>query len=66
METWRRRPPAALKLGGIPAEHSRNVLLELNLANQPISVRHVASAGSTPISNEYIGEISILRQTRNR
>ena len=34
MEKGRKRPPVALKLGGIPAEHSWNVLLELNLANQ--------------------------------
>jgi len=38
MEKRRKRPPAALKLGGIPAEHSWNVLLRAE-SNQPANQR---------------------------
>ena len=44
MEKGRKRPPAALKLGGIPVEHSWNVLLRAE-SSEPISVRHVATGG---------------------
>jgi hypothetical protein len=71
METWRRRPPDAFKLGG----WGRGTFPECsfgdkqpNLANQrpPFCVRLLLPGGSRPISDEYIGNSSILRQTRNR
>ena len=59
MEKGRKRPPAAFNLGGIPVEHSWNVLLRAE-SSEPISVRHVATGGG------YMAETTIHYSSNER
>ena len=71
METWRKRPPAAFKLGGVlrnipgmffwvqTAESSQS-------ASAILRPPGVLSSGAWPISDKYTGKSRNPRETRNR